>query len=869
MADDSLDALWRATDYKAVACLVLDGGFEKREEWWAPCPSCGAWDPKDPTFSVSLTNGVSKCFKCSATGNLITLAKAKFGSAWKAEWVKASPACAEILGVRASRAPAKAVGPTPADLYAKARFGEEAVAPLAAAWRIPATWLVAHKVVAFDGGFGFPVFDLATGEILDLKRRLLPPIPEGEKKSKTAYGGKAGLFGGGALLDQPARTVVVVEGEKDWAVTAHALPGMCVIGISAGAGCWRPEWTEALRGRDVVLALDADEAGEAGAAKARDLLAGVAKRVRRLAPLFDAGPLDAKGRKTWPDGMDLFDALRGSATPIDVAAAIEAAPEYKAPAVYDLEATVRGLIADLDDPDADAYLEVGNTIAALMTANGARWFMDAGEPCVGWGKRVYRCAGADAHWVSLLSRWTGLSDVTSKGRVVFRALQVYAKKAGAAVRDVAWCAARPGAVYMALNDDAGRNVKITAESIEVVDNFTDGVVTVAYEKARPITVLPDADFDSAAAFDAWYRTCSFFCTTEREQTLLAEYALTIPLYPMIDDHPVIRFRGDQQSGKSMAAKAITTLLVGEADLLIEPTTASLYRQSSRRPVTCYDNLEEGKFHGDRELEAYLLISATGASREKSMMNDSHGVIEHRVRSLLLTTGIEPIGTTKPEVTSRTIEVNFHAKHRTEGFEPKTFLARVAAERDLVWNAAFRYTQDALRAAKGGRLRGVVRSMPKDKTRLTEWWAWLSMASCPSATTASEAILGWVGEKSDDEARIDTDDNALIGLLQRLPSLPWERSGIKWEVAGTKRRTGSIYIRALHAALCSLARDTGMEYPCKTNGVLGARLSGGQASLKAAGISFLRKRDRGGSVIELEVSIAPPSGPSELPFGEKP
>ncbi len=732
-------------------------------------------------------------------------------------------------------------------------------------------WLEAHGVKAYDGGFGFPVFDLADGSVIDLKRRLLPPVPEGEKKSKTAFGGKAGLFGVHGLLTGAAqkRPVVVAEGEKDWAVAcADLAPDYAVVGISAGAGCWRPEWTEALRGRDVILALDPDAAGEAGAAKARDLLTGVAASVRRMAPLFSPGPEDAKGKPTWPDGIDLFDALRGPNRK-DVKAALEAAADYKAPPVYDLEPTIRGLILDADDPAPDDFLEIAKMIAALMTAHGARWFSDGGHPCVVWANRVYQCDGTDAAWVDLISRWTGLSDITRNGRVVFRALHVHAKRTGAAVRNVAWCAAKNGAIYICLQDGQGRNVRITAESIDVVNNGDDGVVTIAHEKAHPIAVLAEGDFKVSDGFDAWDRACAYFCTTPAERSLLSQYALTIPLYPMIDDHPVLRFRGDQQSGKSMAAKAITTLLVGEIDLLIEPTTASLYRQASRRPLTCYDNLEESKFHGDRELEAYLLISATGASREKSASETSHGVVEHQVRSLLLTTGIEPVGTTKPEVTSRTIEINFHQKHRAEGFEAKTFLERIAKDRDLIWNAMFRYAQDALRAAKAGRLRGVVRSLPKDKTRLTEWWAWMSMAANPTSAVAGEEIVNWILEKSDDEARIDVADNPLIGLLARLPAANADRTGLKWAVLGTKRHTGGIYIRALHAALQSLAKDTGMTYPCKTEGTLGARLNGSQKALAAAGISFLRKRARAGNVIELEVSIEPPSGPSSLPFDGEP
>lgn len=73
-------------------------------------------------------------------------------------------------------------------------------------------------------------------------------------------------------------TVFVVEGEKDVdAVAGLNLTATCNVG---GAGKWSPEYSAALRGRDVVILPDNDKAGEDHAALVAKSLDGVAKSVR-------------------------------------------------------------------------------------------------------------------------------------------------------------------------------------------------------------------------------------------------------------------------------------------------------------------------------------------------------------------------------------------------------------------------------------------------------------------------------------------------------------------------------------------------------------------------------------------------------------
>ena len=111
-------------------------------------------------------------------------------------------------------------------------------------------------------------------------------------------GSKAGLWGAGALQAAPCRRVIITEGESDclalraavwawltnWAHdepdTLPAVDSFPLVLAKPDAGTFRDSWAAPLRGLDVILAIDADEAGRKGAeATAATLRAAGVRRI--------------------------------------------------------------------------------------------------------------------------------------------------------------------------------------------------------------------------------------------------------------------------------------------------------------------------------------------------------------------------------------------------------------------------------------------------------------------------------------------------------------------------------------------------------------------------------------------------------------
>jgi hypothetical protein len=80
------------------------------------------------------------------------------------------------------------------------------------------------------------------------------------------------------LAADPSEMVYIPEGERD--VETLRASGLLATCNPGGAGKWRPEFSEALRGRHVVILPDHDQVGRQHAADVARSLAGVAASVR-------------------------------------------------------------------------------------------------------------------------------------------------------------------------------------------------------------------------------------------------------------------------------------------------------------------------------------------------------------------------------------------------------------------------------------------------------------------------------------------------------------------------------------------------------------------------------------------------------------
>jgi putative DNA primase/helicase len=255
----------------------------------------------------------------------------------------------------------------------------------------------------------------ATGELIFQVCRFMPkdfrqrrPDGQGGWVWKTA-GMKLCLYRLPELLAAVAagRTIYVAEGEKSVdLLRGLGLPATCSPG---GAGKWRPHYSPALTGADVVLLPDNDEPGRDHAAKVAAALKGFAKTVRMLA----LPGLPEKGDAyDWIAAGGTRDALEtllpeAAEPPKGATAKSGIAAEAEIPTLHGQSLTEDGIALAFAAIHKDT-LRFDHTRGAWFVWNGNAWRQDETKLAFSWSRRTCReianQAKADGKLLSTLAK---------------------------------------------------------------------------------------------------------------------------------------------------------------------------------------------------------------------------------------------------------------------------------------------------------------------------------------------------------------------------------------------------------------------------------------------------------------------------------
>jgi hypothetical protein len=197
------------------------------------------------------------------------------------------------------------------------------------------------------------------------------------------------------------QTIYVVEGEKD--VESLRALGLVATTNPMGAGKWRPEYSETLRGADVVIIGDNDGPGSRHVEQVAAALHGIAKRVRV--------PDLAKHWPRCPHKGDISDWLVAGGTADELTAVVDASPEWKpqstaAPAgawPVMSEKALHGLVGDVVQT-IDPHTEADPNAILLQ-------FLIVGGALI--GRKPFIRVDGSSHYPKLFCVLVG---ATSKGR---------------------------------------------------------------------------------------------------------------------------------------------------------------------------------------------------------------------------------------------------------------------------------------------------------------------------------------------------------------------------------------------------------------------------------------------------------------------
>lgn len=311
-------------------------------------------------------------------------------------------------------------------------------------------------------------------------------------------------------------------------------------------------------------------------------------------------------------------------------------------------------------------------------------------------------------YAALMLKHTGMLQTTNGGRTFFDALASLAVTHGEERDHLSWLHTdvTGQTIWFNLNNREHEIAKITPEGVEIMKNGSnaDRVILGYSDKMAPVCFLANADLAEADRAITELLADNFTCA-QGDRFFILSWLSCFLLLDFAGTKPMTRFEGPTSSGKTTAAKLITTLLYGEPHHKIS-TLAANYTDGAKNPLLALDNIEVQQMTDG--LTEFMLTSITGVAREKRKGGtDTENVSEH-VKCLLNTTGIEPLRGDLSEILSRTFAIEFDlGAHSSNCFLDSEVIAAIRQKRDLILSAIMKRTSHVLAMIRDGKRRQVM------------------------------------------------------------------------------------------------------------------------------------------------------------------
>lgn len=367
----------------------------------------------------------------------------------------------------------------------------------------------------------------------------------------------------------------------------------------------------------------------------------------------------------------------------------------------------------LGDPRAAPAEGLGKVVAEWFMANGARFFYPPGEePIMFFGGVLYYLAstnrGQRREFYSFFQEQTGLTHITTKGKVVIETLRNIAKKEGKESAPKTWIHTIPEkyTVYFNLNNADNEIVRITPDGVAIFKNGLnpDDVVLRGHKRMKPIHFLPDADLDEAQKAVDQVILGNLSCS-ELDKCFIVAWISCFLLIGFAGTRPKTRFEGRFDSGKTGGSKVITALLYGDLQQK-KSTTAANYADAARNPLVALDNIEATNM--SQELIDFMLLATSGVSREKVAYGTDSEIVADVTNCLVNSTGIEPLAASLGEVLSRVFTIKFHERYKRDDYIEVSMVGEIKCYRDLILSALMKRTSVVLHLIQEGKQLEVVR-----------------------------------------------------------------------------------------------------------------------------------------------------------------
>jgi hypothetical protein len=355
--------------------------------------------------------------------------------------------------------------------------------------------------------------------------------------------------------------------------------------------------------------------------------------------------------------------------------------------------------------------------------------------------------------------------------------------------------------------------RITADSIELVDNGTDGVLFLRDRRNEPFRLVAEEDLgdlfrehvSGPVNFDGGG---DGRLTADDQARLLDLWFLSTFFGSLLPTRPILAFIGPKGSGKSYTLRRIGKILFGNFEVKkIPPTEGDFDAITSNCHYAAFDNADTNvAWLPDR-----LATCATGGTVSKRVLYTTNTSVDYPVNCFLGITSRTP-HFRRDDVADRLLVCRVK-RFEGEGFVAEAALdARTLRQRDRIMTSVVRRLQECIAALKQTEGRQY-----HCRFRMADFGTFaLRLADARGERQAAEDLLDRLAA---DQSAFALDANTLPDLL------------LRWLEEPTNRGR-AVTAAELHKDLARIAERDRVEFDCKSGKSLAQYLTNMEPSLRA-------------------------------------
>ncbi len=523
----------------------------------------------------------------------------------------------------------------------------------------------------------------------------------------------------------------------------------------------------------------------------------------------------------------------------------------------DLRAKILGTRRIPETPVEEKRFWMFENILNFLESKGARMsFSSPIDPMLSFDGMTHHVSITDPTFSAFLQDIARINSCSPEGKAIIQLIRNHIILKGQPVEVVYGHKAFPATdtIYVHLNTDREEILRISPRRCSVIrSGEMPERVALFRSDAEPIRFIPNVDVRESLGLLKGLILDNLACS-DGDAYFIVGWVLATFLRDYARNRTILKLSGASDSGKSTAAKLITTLLTGRLDLEASRIVKDLFIRGAVSQVLPLENIEARDI--TPTLLRFLLCAATGVVLTRRKLYSDSGRVVDRLNSYVCVTSIEPFRIM--ELVNRTFDVEMDKRFFSDkAFDEMGTLQKIVDSRDVILSGVFRLLAEEILPSLAGARTEIMRYLGErhkghftqrcdETTALALIWARILQKFCEGEDRSEGLLDYWITSQDRKGRQTVQETSPLISLFSIIhseyealhPEEFRERYHLWIQKSRDEKGVETVWFecatRDLLRAILTVNRKYGLKTPYNDAGTLAARLRSEQSALAKIG-----------------------------------